>query len=493
MCQKERGRSTMHVLVIDSAPDIRKRIIGNISTLDELAVFEAGSLEEGFQKIIHFQPLIILYDLGMHCSMLVDFVSKTRAGEKNYIPFFIALSNKTSDLKSTQALEGGTTYIINKDFSHHEFQEILSHIIHEKEVLLRLSEQQLHCRSLFDISSNPVFLAKRDNLQIVEANRAAASVYGYSRDELVNMSLCELADNPVQVSEAAGMQLVFENHVVHRKKDGRLFPANTSYKYISKNSSELLLMSVTDISLSEKRTAEQQAYARMERRGHRGFGDHHFLAMLRGEKNERRRISREIHDHSGQLLVSAKLKTEALMKQLAGQEVHSEIKHLRDDLAAAIRSLRNLTGSLHNDLLPCATLESSLEKLVKKLGNRIKVTCLVEAVESDLNCHEKLHIYRIAEEALQNAMKHSPGRPAELFLQQKKDKSIALRVFSHGINCCKNILNNGMGLHTMQQRGELIGGKVHIKASMNGFTVELILPGNRRKKSINSHKANIVA
>lgn len=483
----------MHVLIIDSAPDTRKHIIDNIKTLHELTVIEAGSLEEGVQKIPQVQPLIVLYDLDMHCSNLVDFINETRYETKNCCPVFVALYNKADDIKIAQALEGGTSYIIKKDVSQRAFQKALSHILNDNDHHLKLSEQQLHCRSLSDLSPNPVFLAQKDSLQIVDANRAAASVYGYSRDELFNMSLCELADDPVHATESAGMQTVFETPVFHRKKDGRLFPANTTYRYISKNSSDLVIMSVTDMSLSEKRTAEQQALALMERRSQKNPGYQHFMAMLRGEKNERRRISQEIHDHSAQHLVSAKLKTETLMKQFAGHAVYSELIHLRDDLVAAIRSLRSLTGNLNNDLLPYSTLASSIEELAKKLGSKIRLTCMVDGVESELNSHEKLHVYRIAEEALHNVLKHSPGRSAELLLQQKQDKSIALRIFSHGMNCRDNILNNGMGLRTMQQRGELIGGKVHIKASVTGFSVELRLPANRRKKTFKLHKENVVA
>lgn len=482
MHQEETGRRGTQVLVIDPSPAIRKRIISSIKTIEELFVLEADSLEVAFHKIKHFQPLIILYDLEMHCSSLINFISKTRAERQNYFPIFIALSNKGDNVQSMQALEGGTSCIIKKDFSHIEFQRILSRILDKKEGLLRLSEQQSHCQSLFDLSSNPVFLAKKDSLQIVDANPAATSVYGYSRDEFINMSLCELVDDPLQVIESVCKRLVFENHVFHRKKNRRLFPAKASYRYFSKNGSDLFLMSVTDMSLSEKRTAERQALARIERRNMGGFGYHHFLAMLRGEKNERRRVAQEIHDHSGQLLVLAKLKTEGLMGQLAGQDVHSEIMQLRDDLVAAISSLRNLTGSLNNDLLPYTTLESSIDKLVKKIGSKIHVNYLVEPVEAELNSHEKLQMYRIAEEALHNAMKHSPGKYAELFLQQKKDKSIALRVFSRGVNCRGSMFNSGMGLRTMQQRGEFIGGKVLIEASMKGFTVELRLPANRRYK-----------
>jgi PAS domain S-box-containing protein len=461
MHQEEIRSGMLRVLVIDSAPIIRKRLISNIGALEELTVLEADSIEVAFDKITHFQPLIILYDPGMYCSRLVDFISKTRAEGQNYNPFLIALSQKRDDFKSN------------------------------KELLLRLSEQQSLYRSLFELSSNPFILVRSDDLQIIEANRAASDVYGYSPDEFLHKHVDELVADPLKAKKVIRERIVFEATVNHRKKDGRLFPASVSYSYITKNSRELLLISVTDMSIAEKRTAEHQAFARLEGLNGGQFGYHHLMATLKGEENERRRISHEIHDHSGQLLVSAKLKTEELMHQLSGLQIHSEITHLRDKLTAAISSLRKLAGNLNSDLLPCKSLDASIEKLVGQLNSKLTVTCLLEPVEPELTDYEKSHMYRIAEEALHNAMKHSPGRSAELSLQQKNDNSIAMRIFSHGVKRRGCLTSRGMGLRTMQQRGELIGGKVRIEASTKGFTVELRLPINKRKKTCNAVNANV--
>lgn len=468
------------ILVVENEPLMRKHLTSRINPCGGITVVETDDLIKAYDITNQLKPLIILYDLELQCSSLADHIVEARGKCPAYYPFYIALSTFRDDVKFALAHESGTNYIINKNFSYLEFRSILSNVLHHKELHNNLLEQQTHYWNLFELSSNPILVVNGSSLQIVEANNMALHVYGYSSGELLKTSLDALAHDPLLVKKIIQQRIVYKGNVTHRKKDGSLFPVEIAFSYFSKEGQDHVLACVTDMTLAKNRISEEKAFSLMHN-AKNGACDYKYMsAILLGEENERRRITNEIHDHSGQLLVAAKLSTELLLQKLAGQPFYSDVLELRDNLATTIKSLRELTVSLNNNCLPGNNLEDSIEKLAKQMKSKIDVECFVEPLEPVLTGFEQSQIYRIAEEAMNNAVKHSTSGSAEVVLKQIRNHTLTMRIFSHGINRRKNPVNRGLGLHTMQERGEIIGGKVNIEASEKGFSVELKLPLNNR-------------
>lgn len=473
-------KSRLAILVVENEPLMRKHIASRISPCGDITVVETDDLQKAYAITHELRPLIILYDLELQCSSLAHHIASAREKCPAYYPFYIALSTFRDDIKFALAHESGTNYIINKTFSYLEFRSILSNVLHHKALHNNLLEQKTHYHNLFELSSNPILVVNSSSLQIIEANSMATHVYGYSLGELLETSLDALAQDPLLVKKIIQQRIVYKGNVTHRKKDGSHFPAEIAFSYFSKEGQDLVLVCVTDMTLAKNRISEERALSRMHDSGNGVYDQKYMSAILLGEENERRRITHEIHDHSGQLLVAAKISTELLLQKHAGHDFAADIQELHDDLSVIIKSLRELTSNLNNNCLPGNNLGDSIEKLAKQMSNKIDVECFVEPVDPVLTGFEQSQIYRIAEEAMNNAVKHSTYGSAEVTLKQKRGQTLTMRIFSHGINRRRNPVNRGLGLHTMQERGRIIGGKVHIEASEKGFAVELKLPLNNR-------------
>ncbi|HET8699027.1 MAG TPA: PAS domain-containing protein [Gammaproteobacteria bacterium] len=192
-----------------------------------------------------------------------------------------------------------------------------------------------------------------------------------------------------------------------------------------------------------------------------------------GER-ERNRIGREIHDGLAQMLTGVKLLLENLEKRLA--EEHS--RHVRDASQATelvnntIAQARELVRGL-SPIPEGTTLPQALELLATQSSKYLGVTC-----RTSLNCRStKLgevaiaHLYRIAQEAITNAVRH--GRATEIELSCRcNDTSLVLRVADNGSGLERRADDGeGLGLRLMSYRARAIGGEVTIMPREGGGTL----------------------
>jgi PAS domain S-box-containing protein len=122
----------------------------------------------------------------------------------------------------------------------------------------KVEEVQFHYELLFQNSRDIVLLVRRGDRKILEANAAAASAYGYSRDELLNLSISDLwakdaGMTPDQLAQAEAEGLLFET--IHRRKDGSTFPVEVSSRGTAVAGTRTLISVIRDI--TKRRRAEE--------------------------------------------------------------------------------------------------------------------------------------------------------------------------------------------------------------------------------------------
>lgn len=129
----------------------------------------------------------------------------------------------------------------------------------EMEKALRESEQNY--RALFELEADAVFIIQNQDGAILEANNVACGLYGYSRDELLNLKNTELSAEPEE-TQAATLRTVPIEQVVniplrwHRKKDGTVFPVEITARFINWKGRSVHIAAIRDI--TERRMAEQK-------------------------------------------------------------------------------------------------------------------------------------------------------------------------------------------------------------------------------------------
>jgi signal transduction histidine kinase len=205
--------------------------------------------------------------------------------------------------------------------------------------------------------------------------------------------------------------------------------------------------------------------------------------ILEISDREQARIGQDIHDGLCQQLVSLAFDANSLMDQLASD--HSpeaaKAKKIAELLDRSITEARQVSRGLFPARLELDGLPSALDDLAQAINERFRIECLFE---SDPNitipsAEAATHLYRIAQEAVNNAVKHSQARTILIRLFHEPQK-IELRVEDDGsgLSETENGDYSGMGLHIMDYRARSIGAALRIASRPKGGTVvSCSLPG----------------
>jgi signal transduction histidine kinase len=186
-------------------------------------------------------------------------------------------------------------------------------------------------------------------------------------------------------------------------------------------------------------------------------------------------ISQEIHDNIGQVLSLAKLNLNTLQP---GEK--TKLVDTKNLVSKAINDLRDLSRSLHGDKIAELGLQESVASELKILQNtrRYKTELIITGEPYKLEPQKEMVLFRIVQEAIHNAVKHSKGKKITVQLQYEASAFILL-VTDDGIGFNAAGLQpkqTGIGLKSMQNRAALIGGEFTINSSAgNGTEIKIEL------------------
>lgn len=202
---------------------------------------------------------------------------------------------------------------------------------------------------------------------------------------------------------------------------------------------------------------------------------------LEAQEAERGRLAREIHDGIAQRLASLGFHLSAALRTLPYGEAHRQITVARTlcDLASA--ETRAAIGGLRPPVLDDLGLSAALAGLAREADTRqpsldIAVTVTGE-LDAPLPDHLQTALYRIAQEAVGNVLRHAAALSADLHLEYASDR-VSLTVEDDGCGFRPHQTNaDSYGLRGMAERAELLGGRVIIHSHPGeGTVVRAILP-----------------
>ena len=195
--------------------------------------------------------------------------------------------------------------------------------------------------------------------------------------------------------------------------------------------------------------------------------------ILKSIEREQERISRDLHDGLCQLLVGAKYRSVFLRQLAKGRlpAMEKEAQSLEELLNSAIGQAREVARGLNPVMATPAGLTAALQKLAADVGNGEGPRCFCQfpAPVKIFDQHVACHLYRIAQEAVQNAFKHSRARNISITLS-RRNQLVNLVVKDDGIGIPPHPNESGMGLKNMQTRARLIGGNLEIRRRKHGGT-----------------------
>jgi signal transduction histidine kinase len=190
---------------------------------------------------------------------------------------------------------------------------------------------------------------------------------------------------------------------------------------------------------------------------------------------ERGRVAREMHDvlaHSLSALALQLEGTRLLARDRgADPEVVEGIERAHHLAAEGLAEARAAIGALRGDELPGP---ERLQQLAEAFGERCRLT--VSGAPRELSSEARLAIYRTAQEALTNVLRHSAADRVEIDLAYEDGTRLVVQDHGPGAPVAVGAPGAGYGLTGMRERAELLGGRLTTEPTADGFRVELWLP-----------------
>jgi two-component system sensor histidine kinase UhpB len=200
-------------------------------------------------------------------------------------------------------------------------------------------------------------------------------------------------------------------------------------------------------------------------------------AALHAQEEERARVARDLHDEVNQSLTGLLLRLEAA-REAAPPELEGELAETRTLANQAMTELLSLARQLRPTALDDLGLAAAIGGQVEQLARgEIEAKLAVDGGFSDLGDDAQLVVYRVAQEALNNAARHSGAKHVDVRLRRSEDGGVVLEVADDGRGFAFDESERGLGIGGMRERALLVGGELTIESRPDaGTTVRLAVP-----------------
>lgn len=190
--------------------------------------------------------------------------------------------------------------------------------------------------------------------------------------------------------------------------------------------------------------------------------------LIERQDEDRRRIACELHDALGQNLVVLRNR---LLPLAEGRVPEGGWRAVDELSREAIEQVRTIASGLHPPELQRLGLAAALATMLERAvaGTPVRGTCACAFDEAAVSGERRIHLYRIAQEAVTNALKHGQARHVEVSV--RGGSGLELAVADDGAGAPAAGLRAGFGLSGMRERARLVGGTLAIAPRAGGGTV----------------------
>ena len=188
--------------------------------------------------------------------------------------------------------------------------------------------------------------------------------------------------------------------------------------------------------------------------------------LIEVQEQERARIARELHDDINQRLALVTVAIEQV-RQAACPEVDQGLRELKQQVIGVTADIQTMAHDLHSSSLEYLGFVPAVRKLAEELGKRqgMQIEVKNDGVPSALSAEISLCLFRIIQEALHNAARHSGAKRVEVRLLKAADQiQLTLSDSGKGFDIAALASGKGMGLASMRERIRLVHGKITIQS-----------------------------
>lgn len=217
------------------------------------------------------------------------------------------------------------------------------------------------------------------------------------------------------------------------------------------------------------------------------------LKIIEAQETERKRLSREIHDGPAQMLANILIRSEIVdLAFREGNVDHAlrEVKSIRENIRSSLHEVRRIIYDLRPMALDDLGLFPTIRKHVKTMSeySGIPIELVLLGDEKRLDSNYEVAIFRLVQEALQNAINHSEANTINVIIESINNQ-ITIVIKDDGIGfdrCIEDSKKNSFGLIGMRERVEILEGELVINSKKGeGTVVKIKVPYNSEENTNN--------
>jgi PAS domain S-box-containing protein len=340
---------------------------------------------------------------------------------------------------------------------------------------LQASEEKY--RNLFENANDAIWMHDLEG-NIINFNRAALKITGYTGEELGRKNIAHFLSEESLHLAGTVKEKMLKDEPVEQPYEQRLF---------RKDGTEAIVQLMTSLVFDKDEPVAFQHIARdiSEQKTMQENLRYYINQVTEAQEEERKRISHELHDDTIQALVVLSRQLDALTSGYQG--VPDEVLHRLEELWQQANNILVGVRRLSQDLRPAALdrlgLVPALEWLVGDVSrfSGIEVRINIAGTQRRLTEEAELILFRITQESLRNVWRHSGATRAEVAVEfGQGNVKIAIRDNGKGFDPPQKMgdmaKDGKLGLAGMQERAQLLGGKLMVKSEKNKgalITIEL--------------------
>jgi len=337
-------------------------------------------------------------------------------------------------------------------------------------------ESRLRLASIVESSDDAIISKNLDGV-IVSWNGGAQRIYGYTEAEALGKPITilvpgELVDEEDKILERVSAGERIEHYeTVRVTKERKGINVSLSMSPIKDSSGMILGLCSISRDITPRKQMEE-ALSDMSRK------------LIESQEQERARIGRELHDDINQRLAMLSLELEQLAQNPS--EVERRVQELRKTMAEISNDVQALSHDLHSSKLEYLGVVAGMKSWCKEFAERQKIEIGFRSdVSSVLPLAVGLSLFRVLQEALNNAIKHSGVKRIEVQLREDSGEiHLIVNDLGKGFDLEAALQGTGLGLTSMRERVRLVNGTISIESKlMGGTTIHVHVPLGSEKLS----------
>jgi two-component system, NarL family, sensor histidine kinase NreB len=331
---------------------------------------------------------------------------------------------------------------VDKDRSPTNYEEVVDE--------LKKSVQELDdLKFALDESTIVAFTDAKGKITYV--NEKFCAISGYSREELIGRDHC-IVNSGYHSQEffkemwrVIGNGLVWRGEIRNQAKDGRIYWVDTTIvPFLNDNGKPYQYLAIRH-EITERKRVEEELQKMMTR-------------IIDVQEDERKRLSRNLHDGIGQNLYSHLITIHRLKAEID----HPLIDQMLDEAQELIEEVRDISWELRPSVLDDLGLIPAIRSFLNRYSEHYKIDVLFDCVLSErLNHTTETTIYRVIQESLTNIRKYAGVDEAAVTIRELDDV-IRVMIEDLGKGFYFDGDSHGVGLFSMEERARSVGGELQI-------------------------------